>query len=203
MYLFETKKFLNVEEELTLVISNDKAVIQELYHDDAVLCETAVDYFHKEESAEISVVLTEKVLKLFKLFKIFSIDSTNIYFGDMSLKYFKGEFQMLESTEPMKLSCIIHVDESFTIDDDCTTCNLYVDDNFNLELDNNIIYHKKTFRTFRTSSKQKFNFEILLQIFNDHKDQMCKVYTEYDRPLCLEFLGDTTTRYHVAPMYED
>ena len=203
MYFFETKRFLELEEDTTLVISNDKPVIQELYHEDTVLCETVIEYFHMDGSEEIAVVLSEKILKLFKLYKIFSIDSTKVFFGDITLEYQKGEIQTLESTEPMKLSCIVNIDESLLVEDDCTTCKINIDDNLNLEFDNKITFHKKTFKTFHASHKQKFNFDLLSPILNDHKGQMCKIYMDDDRPLCLEFLRDTVTRYHVAPMYEN
>ena len=205
-YYFETRHFHNFEEGTTLFADTSKTVIQELQYEDTVLCETIIPCVHKEvseKSEEISMMIDEKLLKLFKLFKVFSIDSEKVFFEDISYEYPKGEVLKLESRFPPQLRCMFTITDTLLLEDDREKCHIYVDEKVHINFEHGLHLEQKTFKTFSNCSKVKFNFELLRPIFEDHKSQVCKMYLDTDSPISLEFLNDTTVRYHVAPLYDE
>ena len=190
MYLLETK---NLPDEGTLVITKDGAVVQNMM-DETTLCEYIIPLIHSDpEAKEVAVVLED----FFKKWPLMMIDEEEVHFGNVNYYYEKGEV----TTWGTRLPKLVGIIKSPQWEINETWCELKIKgDNLRVETDSFTFLEKNFFKIYDFDGGVNVNPQILKNIFNDHKDQMVKIYLEEEFPVCLEFMGNINVRYYVAPL---
>ena len=190
MYLLETK---NLPIEGTLVITKDGAVVQDML-DETTLCECVVPLIHSHSDAkEVAVVLED----FFKTRPIMMIDEEQVHFGNLSYYYEKGEV----TTWGTRLPNLVGVMKCPKWDTDETCGEIKVKgDNIVVSTASFTFLEKNFFKIFEFDEIVHVNPQLLKNIFNEHEEEMVKVYLEKDYPVCLEFMGIKNLRYYVAPL---
>lgn len=208
MFFLETKHLVDIVSlEHTLVVTKDGARLQKMF-DDVTLCEWIIPIFHSTEEDEESFVdIDETFLKLLKKFSIFSLKGPKVFFEDLEYTFKTGEMVTWETRLP-------HLVGILTVPYDLGDCYteepeayMYTDeDHFVIEFKSSLKKKIKLFQNFQKNSEKVYiNFEFVLKVFHDHRGKVCKVYIENEFPMCLEFSGHDhlTTRYYIAPLYDD
>jgi hypothetical protein len=207
MFFLETKHLVDtLTLDHTLVVTKDGARIQRMV-DDVTLCEWIVPIFHSTQEDEESFVdIDETFLKLLKKFSIFSLKGPKVFFEDLEYTFKTGEMVTWETRLP-QLACILTVPHDLECYTEDTNAHVYTEeDHLVIEFKKLLKKKFKLFQNFQKNSEKVFiHFDFVLEILKDHKGKVCKVYIEKEFPMCLEFSGHDhlTTRYYIAPLYED
>lgn len=204
MFFLESKHVLDAANvDHTLVVNKDGARLQKMM-DDVTLCEWIIPLLHVEsKDEEVFVDIDETFLKLLKICNFFSLDNTTAYFDNVAYVYNVGEMVTWETRLP-KLAGIMSIPETIDIYYEHSDAHMYIEDEY-LNIDFKKVYKikLKVFKSFKKVSEKVFiNFNIVNEILQKHKTEICKIYIEEDFPICLEFSDPVNllTRYYIAPL---